>query len=167
MYIVSFSPHNDPMKSVAYHPIIGSSSIRKVNFRKLTCLWSQGSWNSNSSHLNSNLCSFLINYFNWRLITLQYCSGFCLTLTWISHGCTCVPHPEHPLPPSPSHLSGSSQCTSPEHPVSCIELGLVKNLYFGPEYSSMWIFKIWYYLTSLLVFWDDIRRSLAFSYRKA
>ena len=23
-------------------------------------------------------------------------------------------------PPSPSHLSGSSQCTSPEHPVSCI-----------------------------------------------
>ena len=25
-------------------------------------------------------------YFNWRLITLQYCSGFCHTLTWISHG---------------------------------------------------------------------------------
>ena len=24
-------------------------------------------------------------YFNWRLITLQYCSGFCHTLTWISH----------------------------------------------------------------------------------
>ena len=24
-------------------------------------------------------------------------------------------------PPSPSHPSGSSQCTSPEHPVSCIE----------------------------------------------
>ena len=31
-----------------------------------------------------------------------------------------------PLPlPSPSHPSGSSQCTSPEHPVSCIEPGLV------------------------------------------
>ena len=28
-------------------------------------------------------------------------------------------------PPSPSHPSGSSQCTSPEHPVSCIEPGLV------------------------------------------
>ena len=27
-------------------------------------------------------------------------------------------------PPSSSHLSGSSQCTSPEHPVSCIEPGL-------------------------------------------
>ena len=31
----------------------------------------------------------------------------------------------HPLPPlSPYHPSGSSQCTSPEHPVSCIEPGL-------------------------------------------
>ena len=41
--------------------------------------------------------------FNWRLITLQYCGGFCHTLTWISHGCTCVPHPELPshLPPHP------------------------------------------------------------------
>ena len=28
-------------------------------------------------------------------------------------------------PPSPSHPSGSSQCTSPEHPVSHIETGLV------------------------------------------
>ena len=34
-----------------------------------------------------------INLFNFnrRLITLQYCSGFCHTLTWISHGCTCIP----------------------------------------------------------------------------
>ena len=45
----------------------------------------------------------LIIYFNWRLITLQYCSGFCQTLTWISHRPTCVPHPEPPshLPPHP------------------------------------------------------------------
>ena len=27
-----------------------------------------------------------------------------------------------PPPPSPSHPSGSSQCTSPEHPVSCVKL---------------------------------------------
>jgi len=33
-------------------------------------------------------------YFNWRLITLQYCGGFCHTFTWIIHGCTCVPYPE-------------------------------------------------------------------------
>ena len=39
---------------------------------------------------------FLIS---WRLITLQYFSGFCHTLKWISHGFTCIPHPD-----PPSHL---------------------------------------------------------------
>ena len=45
--------------------------------------------------------NFFIIYICWRLIILQYCSGFCHTLIWISHGFTCVPHPEHPshLPP--------------------------------------------------------------------
>ena len=49
-------------------------------------------------------------YFSWRLITLQYCSGFCHILTWISHGCTCVPHPEPPshLPPHPIPLGHPS-----------------------------------------------------------
>ena len=51
------------------------------------------------------LSFFLKNiiYFNWSLITLQYCSGFCHTFTSISHGCTCVPHPEpiSHLPPHP------------------------------------------------------------------
>ena len=54
-------------------------------------------------------------FISWRLITLQYCSIFCDTLTWISHVFTWVPHPDSPLPlPSPSHPSGSSQCTSPD-----------------------------------------------------
>ena len=44
---------------------------------------------------------FLIFIFYWRLITLQYCSGFCHTLTWISHGCTCVPSSWTPL----AHIS--------------------------------------------------------------
>ena len=45
---------------------------------------------------------FFFSFINisWRLITLQYCSGFCHTLTWISHGFTCVPHPELPPPAS-------------------------------------------------------------------
>ena len=55
-------------------------------------------------------------YFNWRLTTLQYCSGFCHTLAWINHGCTCVPHPEspscllpHPIPQGhPSALALST-----------------------------------------------------------
>ena len=50
--------------------------------------------------------TFFKIYFNWRLINLQYCSGFCHTLTWISHECTCVPHPEllSRLPPHPIPL---------------------------------------------------------------
>ena len=42
---------------------------------------------------------FLIYLFS----TLQDCSGFCHILTWIGHGCTCIPHPEPPflLPPHP------------------------------------------------------------------
>ena len=49
-----------------------------------------------------NICSHILFFFffiSWRLITLQYCSGFCHTLTWISHGFTCIPHPD-----PPSHL---------------------------------------------------------------
>ena len=50
---------------------------------------------------------------------------FCHTSTCICHRYTRVPYPEPPLPPpSPYHPSGSSQCTSPKHPVSCIEPGL-------------------------------------------
>ena len=47
--------------------------------------------------LRAHTFFFFFFFFNWRLITLQYCSGFCHTLTWISHGCTSVPHPEHPF----------------------------------------------------------------------
>ena len=35
---------------------------------------------------------FSFIFISWRLITLQYCNDFCHTLTWISHGFTCVPH---------------------------------------------------------------------------
>ena len=58
------------------------------------------------------------NYF-----TILY--WFCHTLTWICHRCIQSAPSWTPLPPPcPSHPSGSSQCTSPEHPVSCVETGL-------------------------------------------
>ena len=60
-------------------------------------------------------------FISWRLITSQHFSGFCHTLTWISHGFTCIPHPDppshlplHPIPlglpsaPGPEHLSHAS-----------------------------------------------------------
>ena len=60
---------------------------------------------------------FSFIFISWRLITLQYYSGFCHTLTWISHGFTCVPHPNPPsrLPPYPIPLGlpsapGPSTC---------------------------------------------------------
>ena len=43
---------------------------------------------------------FLFLFFIYFWITLQYYRGFCHTLTWISHGFTCMPHPDLPC-----HLS--------------------------------------------------------------
>ena len=55
-------------------------------------------WATNNSW--PNLVYIMMSFYfpfifiSWRLITLQYCSGFCHTLTWISHGFTCIPHPD-------------------------------------------------------------------------
>ena len=84
-------------------------------------VWSR-SWRSpGRGHVNTHQYSFFF-FFNWRLVTVQYCSGFYHTLTWISNVCTCVPSWTPFPPPSPSHPSGSSQCTSPEHPVHASNL---------------------------------------------
>ena len=40
-------------------------------------------------------------------------------------------------PPSPFHPSGSSQCTSPKHPVSCIKPGLATRFIHDILYVSM------------------------------
>ena len=63
-------------------------------------------------------------FFNFYFILPYILYWFCHTLTWIRHGCTWVPNPEPPSqlpPPTPYHLSGSSPCTRPKHPVSCIK----------------------------------------------
>ena len=56
-------------------------------------------------------------------LTLQYCIGFAKYQNESATGIHVFPilNP----PPSPYPPSGSSQCTSPKHPVSCIEPGLV------------------------------------------
>ena len=75
-------------------------------------------------HLSKYFFSFI--FISWRLITLQYCSAFGHTLTWISHGFTCVPHPD---PPPPTSLLSPSLWVFPVHQpwalVSCIQPGLV------------------------------------------
>ena len=49
----------------------------------------------------TKVCIFFFPFIfiSWRLITSQHFSGFCHTLTWISHGVTCIPYPD-----PPSHL---------------------------------------------------------------
>ena len=75
-------------------------------------------------HKFSGFFFFPFIFISWRLITLQYCTGFCHTLTWISHGFTCIPHPDPPLlPPSLPDPSGSSQCTRPEYLSHASNLG--------------------------------------------
>ena len=60
---------------------------------------------------------FSFVFISWRLITLQYCSGFCHTLTWISHGFTSISHPNppshlplHPIPLGLPSAPGPSTC---------------------------------------------------------
>ena len=84
---------------------------------------------------------FSFIFISWRLITLQYCSGFCHTLTWISHGLTCIPHPD-----PPSHLPlYRSLWVFPVHQVraliSCIQPGLaicftLDNIHVSKLFSS-------------------------------
>ena len=50
---------------------------------------------------------------NWRLITLQHCSGFAINWHKSAMGVHLFPILSLLPPPSPSHPSGSSQCTIP------------------------------------------------------
>ena len=45
-------------------------------------------------------------------------------------------------PPSPYHLSGSSQCTSPKHPVSCMDPRLAIRFLHDSIHVSTWFSKI-------------------------
>ena len=80
---------------------------------------------------------FNIIYFNWGLITLQYCIGFAIhqheSATSVHMFQSWTPLP----PPSPYHPSRSSQCTSPKHPVSCIEPGLVIRFIYDTIHVSL------------------------------
>ena len=82
------------------------------------------------------ICMLFVSFSFFFHFTILY--WFCHTSTWIHHGCTCVSNPEPLLsPPSPYHLSGSSQCTSPKHPVSCIEPRLVICFLYDMIHVSM------------------------------
>ena len=79
--------------------------------------------------------SFLLIYFNWRIIALQCCYGFCHISTWIGQGCTCPPHLEPPsqLPPYPSPL-GCYRAPALGTLLQYIELSLVIYFTYGNVY---------------------------------
>ena len=63
------------------------------------------------------LCTFTSFSFFYFIFYFLYCSGFCHTLKWNSHGFTCVPHPDppshlplYPIPLGLSSAPGPSTC---------------------------------------------------------
>ena len=86
-----------------------------------------------------NFFSFI--FISWRLITLQYCSGFCHTLTWISHVYTCIPHPDplshlplYPIPLGLPSAPGPSTCLM--HPTWAGDLFTLDNTHVSMLFSQ-------------------------------
>ena len=112
--------------------IIGYS----ISFVKLDVYISPQVWHI----LNYYILFFLIYYFIYLFIYLLL-YNIVLILPYINMNpprvYMCSPSWTPLLPPSPSHPSGSSQCSSHEHPVSCIKPGLVIHLTYDNIHVSM------------------------------
>ena len=77
-------------------------------------------------------------YFNWRIVTIWYCDGFCHTSTRIGRRYTCVLPSWTLIPPaSPPYPSGLSQSTGFGCPASCVELALVVFFTYGNIHVSV------------------------------
>ena len=84
------------------------------------------------------LASSFFLWFNFDLdffLTLQYCIGFAIYQHESATGIHVFPILNPPS--SPYHPSGSSQCTIPMHPVSCIEPGLATRFIHDIVHASM------------------------------
>ena len=77
---------------------------------------------------------FLILFY---YLTLQYCIGFAIYQHESATGIYVFPILNPPPSSLPYHPSGSSQCTSPKHPVSCIKPGLVTRFIYDIIHVSM------------------------------
>ena len=91
----------------------------------------------NATTLPSHFFKFKFIYFNWRLITLQYCIGFVIHHMNPPRVYTCSPSWFPLPPPSLYHPSGSSQYTSPKLPIYCIKPGLAIHFLYDIIHVSM------------------------------
>ena len=74
-----------------------------------------------------------IFFYYFIFLTLQYCISFAIYQHESATGIHVFPI----LNPPPYHPSGSSQCTSPKHPVLCIEPGLATHFICDIIHVSM------------------------------
>ena len=76
-------------------------------------------------------CLFLYFFFIFfYFLTLQYCIGFAIYPHESATGIHVFPILNPPPSSLPIPSSESSQCTSPKHPVSCIEPGLAAHFIY-------------------------------------
>ena len=141
LIIIAYSPWNSPGQNTGVGSLFllqGIFPTQGTNPGLPHCRWIFTSWATRDNtryisftyYVQGTVCStlYVFTFFFFNLFLFFYfiiLYWFCHTLTWIRHRCTCVPHPEPPSLLPPHTIPGSSQCTSPEHPVSRIEPGLV------------------------------------------
>ena len=97
----------------------------------------------NLSLFFSDSYSFIYFFNLFIYFTILY--WFCHTLTLISHGCTCVPHPEYHHPHLPPHSIFLSHPSAP----------VLSTLYHALNLD--WL--IWYFFTNLLIWQTTLQIS--------
>ena len=95
---------------------------------------------------------FLIKFY----LTLQYCIGFAIYQNESATGIHVFPILNPPPSSLPIPSLWVSQCTSPKHPVSCIEPGLVIRFIYDIIHVSMAFSQIIPHMLTLKLFYSNI-----------